>query len=509
MSIYRKIESAGKTHILNVLYWLFLAAVLVPFMLVARYDRPAADDWSYGAAAYRALTGGGGFSEFILALVETVRHTYDTWEGRFTCVFLEGMMPGIWGEHVYAITPYIIILSIVISEYVLLRAFTGLENRKYVAPVLVPCLVMQIFYQLSISEAFFWYNGSIIYTFLQSVSFVFLAGVFYMRRSGISKARMSGLIVLLTVTAFFLGGATFVTSVYVFLTLIILLVLYSVRDGRVYLKLLPPVIALAGGLAVCLLAPGNSVRLSNNFSGMQNSPIRAVIMSIWRTCTNIFSWTVGIKWTIPVLLMILPFIIIIVKKMDHGFTFPGAFTFFSTGIYASQMVATMYVDGTSGGGRQAAVLYESYWLWLILNLLYWTGWICRLGSRIKKEQAEEIPEKKRGPAVTAHPYLISGVLAFMILAGMFLTGDYKNVSSYKAYRDYRQGIAAGYAAEWDARYEVLHDTSVTDPVFEPLNYLPETICYTDLQDENGYVWVNDACAGFYGKNSVTVVSPER
>lgn len=44
-----------------------------------------------------------------------------------------------------------------------------------------------------------------------------------------------------------------------------------------------------------------------------------------------------------------------------------------------------------------------------------------------------------------------------------------------------------------------------NPVFRPLNYV-ELLMYTDLQPENGYAWVNTACAEYYGKESVTVVA---
>lgn len=47
--------------------------------------------------------------------------------------------------------------------------------------------------------------------------------------------------------------------------------------------------------------------------------------------------------------------------------------------------------------------------------------------------------------------------------------------------------------------------SSENPVFRPLNYV-ELLMYTDLQPENGYVWVNTACAEYYGKESVTVVA---
>lgn len=45
-------------------------------------------------------------------------------------------------------------------------------------------------------------------------------------------------------------------------------------------------------------------------------------------------------------------------------------------------------------------------------------------------------------------------------------------------------------------------------MFHPLNYV-ELLMYTDLQPENGYVWVNSACAEYYGKESVTVTIGEQ
>ena len=60
-------------------------------------------------------------------------------------------------------------------------------------------------------------------------------------------------------------------------------------------------------------------------------------------------------------------------------------------------------------------------------------------------------------------------------------------------------------AGWEERIAVLKDDSVKNPVFRPLNYV-ELLMYTDLQPENGYVWVNTACAEYYGKESVTVTT---
>ena len=34
----------------------------------------------------------------------------------------------------------------------------------------------------------------------------------------------------------------------------------------------------------------------------------------------------------------------------------------------------IYVDGTMGGGRQGAILWYFYVLWMVANVLYWCGW---------------------------------------------------------------------------------------------------------------------------------------
>ena len=86
-----------------------------------------------------------------------------------------------------------------------------------------------------------------------------------------------------------------------------------------------------------------------------------------------------------------------------------------------------------------------------------------------------------------------------LLAAVVLFGNVQSTTSYRAYRMWRNGWAQTYGAGWEERITVLKDDSVKNPVFRPLKY-------TDLQPENGYVWVNTACAEYYGKESVTEVA---
>lgn len=94
------------------------------------------------------------------------------------------------------------------------------------------------------------------------------------------------------------------------------------------------------------------------------------------------------------------------------------------------------------------------------------------------------------------------------LAAVVLLGNVESTTSYRAYHIWRNGWAQAYGQGWEERIAVLKDDSVKNPVFHPLNYV-ELLMYADLQPEDGYVWVNGACAEYYGKESVTVTIGEQ
>ena len=176
---------------------------------------------------------------------------------------------------------------------------------------------------------------------------------------------------------------------------------------------------------------------------------------------------------------------------------------FTFGLYASQITSTLYVDGTTGGGRVAAILYYSYHVWRVGNVCYWTGWFCR-----KRQKWPVFLEKTFSAAGSfVRRFLIPYcAVAGIILVGGIYTCDLKEISSYRAYRDWRQGWAQQYAIEWRARLEVLHDKNITQVEFAPLSVYPETMIYTDLQDADGYIWVNKACANYYDKEYIHIVN---
>lgn len=105
----------------NVMFVLALAIVVFPLLLVAKYNYPSADDWSFGSAGYHALQNGEGLFGFIRAVSSTVKTYYVSWEGRFSSTLFATLMPGIFGEKCYRIVPWMMIGGLIVSELCLCR----------------------------------------------------------------------------------------------------------------------------------------------------------------------------------------------------------------------------------------------------------------------------------------------------------------------------------------------------------------------------------------------------
>lgn len=492
----QKMKNGKKIELIliNCVYVMALAVVVFPLLLISQYNYPTADDWSFGVNAYQALQNGGGFWDVLRASCEMVYSSYMNWEGRFSAVLFGSLQPGIWGEEYYAVVAWLMLGAIILSELLLVKTFLDdndtKENRWLWFPVIAPVVMMQILYCPYPEESFYWYTGSVNYTFVYGLSLVLL--VLFWKLSSKESKRWKYIlqIVCASILAILVGGNNFATSLSTFLILFVLSGLFLVYDRKAFAKTWYITLLTGISLVLCIVAPGNANRLNSNFGGETGGALEAIWMSLVRSFLNIYSWT-DIKVLLTILL-ILPFVWKCVRNSKLSFKIPGIFTFLTFGIYASQIVSTMYVDGTTGGGRMGAILYYSYFIWIVGNVVYWTGWFVKHKSGMKDLFAKILL-----------PYCaVVGIL----LVGIVYATDLREVTSYRAYRNWRQGFAQQYAAEWDARLEVLHDDEIKDAEFEFLSVYPDMLLYTDLQDENGYIWVNDACAMYYNKDSVRISS---
>ena len=499
-------NGAGGRLLITCCCVLALCVVITPLLMNARYNYPSADDWSFSERTYDSVQAGGGIVGVMRAAFETAVYYRGAWEGRFTIPFLGALQPGIWGEECYGAVTWILLGGLILGEIALFggsfRQCGQARGRSWL-PIALFTLIMQILYTPSVVESFYWYNGAVNYTFVFAMSLLFVALFTRLALGGGRTWKLGVMAVASGILAVMIGGGNYSTS----LSILLFMVLFYLAVGVYGIELLKRAFVrtwylflLEGGsFLACILAPGNTVRLAGNFGGATRSAGWAVGMSLVRSATNIYSWT-NVK-IILMLVLILPFAWQAVQGAGFDFRWPALFTLSTFGLYASQITPTMYVDGTTGGGRMAAILYYSYHIWLVGNTCYWVGWICKR----RRKWPALVERFFSAAALLARKYLIPYCAVIgIVLAGVIYCFDLKEISSYRAYRDWRQGWTRQYALEWRERLEVLHDEGVKQVEFAPLSVCPETILYTDLQDENGYTWVNKACAEYYDKEYVRI-----
>lgn len=486
--------------ILNVISVLALLVVIFPLLLISQYNYPTADDWSFGRKGYELLQSGSGIWQVLRSTFATVRDNYMNWEGRFSAVLFASLQPGIFGEKCYVIVAYIMIGILVFSEITFCGYFVSIgvfrQNRRFILPITIPLLIMQILYSPSPEESFYWYTGSVNYTFVFGLSLLLIVLFFKLATQDYPRWKYVSMAVLAGLLAILVGGNNYATSLSCFLALCALSGFFLAVRRKAFYRTLFVTLLMGTSLMMCIFAPGNTNRLNTNFGGETGSALEAIGMSIVRSSVNIYSWT-NIK-VLLMLIFVIPFMWMAVKNMEFRFSVPPLFTVITFGLYSSQIVATMYVDGTTGGGRMAAILYYSYLLWIVGNVFYWLGWLRRRNFK-RLQRLQEVGERFSSLLL---PYC--ALIGFVLVILIYKT-DLRNLTSYKAYRNWRQGFAQQYAAEWDARLEVLHDENVTQVEFAPLTVRPEMLLYTDLQEESGYYWVNRDCARYYGKEYVHIV----
>ena len=488
-----------KGILINIACILAIVIVVFPLLWLAQYNYPSADDWSYGASGYQVIKSGGSFFEVLKASINTTWQTYMNVEGRFVGIFLATLQPGIWGEKYYVVVPFILIGAIVFSEMLLFKSVLcegcKKENKWLWLPVVAPMLIMQILYCPFTEESFYWYTGSMYYTFSYGLSLVLLVLFWRLATKEYSKGTYAVMAVAAGLLAVMVGGMNFGTSLACLLSLLVLSFIFIIYNRKALFRTWFVTLLEMVSLMLCVFAPGNTNRINNNFGGETEGALEAVWMSLVRSFTNIYSWT-NIK-VILMIMFVIPFLWKCLKNIKWKFRFPGIFTLMTFGLYASQSAPTMYVNGTTGGGRMAAVLFYSYFVWIVGNIIYWLGWLSK--RQYKAGVILDKIQSKFGKWLISYCVLVS-----VLLVGLIYVTDLRQISSYRAYRDWKQGWAEQYAYEWEARLEILHDDSIKEVEFQPLSVFPEVIMYTDLQDENGYLWVNEACATYYDKESIKI-----
>ncbi len=469
------------------------ALSLLPVLTIAFYDHPCSDDYSYGLYAAQTVREGGSFRQVLAAAARETKETYFDWQGTFSAVFLMALQPAAFGEEFYAVTPYIMLGSLLFGTFFFCRELLVHQfSMSSWAWVTTSCALgfFMVHFAPDPFEGFFWYNGALFYTFFHGVMLCMLGFLSKFLRArdlagSLPYALGAGLL------SFFLGGGNYPTAL---LTCVLLFaaVLFAFCKPLGLPQKLGTLLFLLLELtafAISMLAPGNSVRQAH----FENRPgaIRAVLLALGASVRNITEWT-----TLPFLLALLflcPLFCRYAAKLSFRFPLPFAAVGIAVCLLGVLLTPPIYAMGGTGAGRMENLYYDAFCLLAAGVTFYLCGWFTHRPGLWKAVKAAK-------PA--ASPLLAALVVAFGLSVACL--PDFTSLTGVSAALSLWCGEAQGYDAQVQAQARLLEDPSATNAVVESLTYRPELLLPTSVPvlSEDPENPVNQRVAAFYGKSSV-------
>lgn len=472
-----------------------VALMLVPMLVVARYNVPCADDYHYGASTYHTWQATHSLAAVLRAAGEKVAERYVNWQGTYSAIFLMALQPAVFGNGFYALVPFLTLGMLAAGTcFFCLSLFTKLLGASRWQALVLALVWLGIDTQLlpSAVQGFYWYNGAIFYTFFFGVQ-LFYFGLLarYLAMGHASRRRSAAFLTGLCALGLFLGGGNLVTAFGTLLVLVCVLCLLAIMKSRQWRALLLPLAFLLAGFLVSVCAPGNSVR-QQSIGGALPAPLavlRAVQEAVLQFDKNL---------TLPILLalvFLLPVLWNAAANAHLSFRWPLLFFVFTFGLYAAQFCPTWYALKQAGPARLLDIIFYSAFFWMAVNLFYFLGWLQR---RLWAENG----------AVPQGRYTIGfvAVTAALLAVSCFAMRDMLNFTSIQALNALSTGQAQQYHAEFEARVEILEDTTQPDAVLQPYSVRPRVLFFDDATPYADN-WRNEALRDYYGKRSVVVLPP--
>ncbi len=466
-----------------------LLLVLLPFLLLARYDVPCADDYTFGTAAHLALAHGGGAGAVLSAALAHTADIYRNWQGSYSAVLLMSLQPGIYSESLYALTPWIVLPGLFGGLFTLC---VSLMDRLFGLPRHVGVTLaslLAILYLLLVpypAEGLYWYNGAVYYGFFHGLALLAIAlALPTARRGGVPRILGLGLLAL------FLGGGNLVTGLSLSIVTVSALLLLLLERKRAELRrLLLPALLLMAGFLLNILAPGNAMRQES--VGQANGAVTAILRSFAAALHF------GLRWPrLPVLGVLGNLGLLfwaVLPGSRFSFRFPGLVSLWSYCLFSAMFCPTLYATGGTGPGRVQDIIFFTHLLLLALNLFYWLGWL----------------RQRRGKAVpAAGPGLIPALGALLLCLVLLAASAalHGGINMISAVTSLRSGQAERYYRQAQERFAVLNDPSVRMAELRPYRDAPYLLFFDDVtEDPEG--WQNLGMAAYYEKEGV-VLLPEQ
>lgn len=285
---YNTLSDALTPRVIAVILCGILILSLLPILYCSFFVRATGDDLAYSAALHRVMIHGGSLADALEAIRRQVVQSWYGYQGTWSSIILFQLQPGIWGDAVYAVTPWISLGMIAAGTWCFLREVLcrhGGFRPAYALSIFSILLFCSIQYIPKIRGGIFWYTSVAHYCIPYGVALFCVSSALAFLRTGRRRS-----IVGASIGCAYLGGAGYPPIVLAacLLFLLILTALFSPEAlqitgqrrnmhekapqsaGRIAkrtrgLLLLIPFLLLMAGFIVSAIAPGNKVRGGEDF----------------------------------------------------------------------------------------------------------------------------------------------------------------------------------------------------------------------------------------------------
>lgn len=462
---------------------------IIPLLKIAKYNHPVADDYDYGIITYNTWNNSHNIFKTIKSGFNTSRNFYNNWQGTYSATFLMSLNPIHFGFR--SLGTYILIFSLILSIFYFLYVLfiKYLKSDKWTYLIVADILVfLSIQFCSSPVEAFYWWNGSIYYTFFYSLSLIFwgiLLNMFKKNNKVIS-------VILLSLLSFIMAGSNYTTCLANLIILCLLTIYLVILKNKNYKYLLYLFILYLGFFMINALAPGNSVRASG-VTG--TNAVLAVIKSFKYSIRYLVEWTN--LFTIICFIIIGALVYQISKDKSILCKHPILFSSITFCIFTAQFTPPIYALSNIGEGRLHNIIHYSYYLMILLNIIYYINWFkfTILNNKLKTiEDYFNIRFKT-----------CSGIVSLIGVGflAINLYPMYGNLISSKAIYSLKSKEANTYYNEYLERLELYRSDDKNIEVKEH-TVKPYLLYFSDITTDSTH-WQNVSVEKFYNKDSVILI----
>ena len=351
---------------------LWIAALLVPPLILCFYAHPLYDDFFHTQAAAEAWARTGSLAAALSAAWERLVWLYQTWQGTFAAMAVSVFPPMVFSQRLFFLTPLTALLALAGSAWYAVRSLARYALRLSRAETLVcyaAFLTLWLGFLPGAKEAVYWQSGTP-YA-LSAAMLAFLAGL--LLRLHAEGRRRALRTVALALCGIALGGGPYPLALGGAVTLMLTAVWALAARSKARAGALVAFGFTAAALAAVLLAPGNGVRQES--VGEALPPIAAIVQSMAECLQTTGSWLTP-QWAaaglVGVAVLWQP-----LRASGLRVRHPVWISLFALGAVAAAFVPAIYATGVEGGriDRVQATLYLFFTLTAGGVSVVWIGFL--------------------------------------------------------------------------------------------------------------------------------------